>query len=53
MFVEPLISAADFAPFLDFVKTNAVVLVPAGVGIVVTIQAIKALPGMIKTWIRA
>lgn len=47
-----MISAADFAPLLGVVTDNLAVIVPAGIGILVTVAGVKMLPGLIKTWTR-
>lgn len=50
--MDNLISAADFAPLLETVTGNLGVIVPVGIGILVTIAGVKMLPGLIKTWTR-
>lgn len=47
-----MISAADFAPLLATLTDNLGVVVPVGIGILVTVAAVKMLPGLIKTWTR-
>lgn len=47
-----MITAADFAPLLTTLTSNLAVVVPAGIGILVTVAGVKMLPGLIKTWTR-
>jgi hypothetical protein len=46
------VSAEDFAPLLTALTDNLGVVVPVGIGILVTVAAVKMLPGLIKTWTR-
>lgn len=47
-----MVDAAAFAPLLTTVTENLTVIVPVGIGILVTIAGVKMLPGLIKTWTR-
>lgn len=50
--IPTLITAASFAPLVDFVSDNLIVIVPSGLLIYGMIRGAAMLPGMIGAWTR-